>query len=146
VFRTRPGNTDDIHFLKGIIADKSGRDLAGYDNERNGIHVGGGYTGNGIGGSRSGCGDGDTDLTARPGKAVRRMNRRLLVTWQNMPNFRKRVELIVNIDDSASGIAEDRVNSFQLEAFQQYSRACELHTINLPVGDGRKKNLSVVEK
>src|SRR6185369_10794149 len=55
------GDADDVRLLKGIISYQRRGDLTGDDHERDGVHVGRGDTGDGVGGAGTGGGDGHPD-------------------------------------------------------------------------------------
>src|SRR5690606_4232996 len=48
------GNSHHVGFLEGIFTDLVGRYLTGQDHHGNGVHVGSGNTGNGVGGAGPG--------------------------------------------------------------------------------------------
>ena len=121
------GDADDVHLLEGVVADQCGRHLAGDDHQRDGIHVGSGDAGHRIGGAGTGGGDGNTDPAGGPGIAVGRMDAGLLVAGQDMMNVLEREQFVIEIDDRAAGIAEDRIHPFHLETFQQYACAVHFH-------------------
>jgi hypothetical protein len=127
MFRARPGNPDNIDFLKSVVANEGRRHLTGNDHKRYGIHISGGNSRDRIGGTGSGRGDRDTHLSRGSRIAVGGMNPCLFVSGQNVLYFRAGLELIKNIDYGAAGITEDRIHSLELETFQQNFSSCQFH-------------------
>ena len=84
MFHTGPGNANIIGFLKGIVAYQMRRNLAGKDNQGNGIHVGGGDSGNRVSGPRTGGHDNDAWFAGRTRITVSGMGRTLLMARQDM--------------------------------------------------------------
>jgi hypothetical protein len=87
VFGARPGNSNNIYFLKGIVADQGAGYLPGQDDQRNRVHMGGGNTGNPICCPRSGGQESDTNLTGDSGKAICGMHSPLFMTNQDIGNI-----------------------------------------------------------
>ena len=112
-----PGDADHIRFLEGIVADQGRRHLPGDDDHRDGIHVGGGDAGDGVGGARAAGGNSHPDLAAGPGVAVGSMDRGLLMTGQDVLD-RRIHQVIVDVDDRPAGITKDGVHPFQAQAFE----------------------------
>ena len=83
-----PGDADDIHFLKGVVADQSGRAPGRSEPPWGWSPIGGGNAGDAIGGAGAGGEQGDPDFAGGPGIAVGRMDRALLVPDQNMGQIR----------------------------------------------------------
>ncbi len=84
VLGNRPGDTNNVGFLEGIVTNQGGRNLSGDNHQGNGIHVGGGDTGDRIGRSRTAGGDGHPHLPGCPGIPVGGMYRSLLVPSQDV--------------------------------------------------------------
>ena len=78
------GDADRIDFLKGIAADSVAGNLAGYDHQRNRIHIGGGDSGYRVGCSRSGGDQANTRFAGSAGIAVRGVGRTLFVAHQDV--------------------------------------------------------------
>ena len=117
-----PGDADDIHFLKRVIADQMRRDLSGNDHQRDGIHVGGGNAGYGVGGAGTGSHQADAHFSACPRIAVRGVNRALFVPDQDMPDGCSG-QFVINVDDGASGKTEEGVHAFFLKDCHQDLRS-----------------------
>jgi hypothetical protein len=56
-----PGDADGVDFLEGVLADVGGGHLAGNDDHRDRIHVGGGDAGDGVGHPGAGSDQGHPD-------------------------------------------------------------------------------------
>ena len=89
---------DDVHLLKGVIADELRGHLAGQDHDRDGIHIGGGNAGYRVGGTRPGGHQTDPHLARGPGIAVRRVDGPLFMPDQDVPDIRFD-QVIVDIGD-----------------------------------------------
>ena len=126
VLGARTGDAHDIGFLKGVVADEMRGHLAGDHDQRNGVHVGRGDTGHGIGRSGTGSHQAYAHLARCPGITVGRMHGGLFVTDQDMSERMIR-ELVVYVDDRTSGKTENEVNTFPLQAFHQNPGAGEHH-------------------
>ena len=114
----RPGDTDHVCFLKSVVADQGGGHLTGNDDHGNGIHVGRRDTGNGVGRSRTAGRNGDTDFTCGSGVTVGSVNGSLLMSGKNMTNGGTH-QIVINVDNSSSGVAKYCVNPFKLQTFQK---------------------------
>ena len=78
MFRTGPSDTDNVHFLEGIVSDQKGRDLTGQDDDGDGVHEGGGDSCHRIGGTRPGGNQSHSDLSCGSGISVCRMDCQLV--------------------------------------------------------------------
>ena len=125
----RPGNTDEISLLKGIISNQAGWDLAGNDNHWNRIHMSIGNSGNRVGcPGATGC-DGDTDLAGRTRVTISSVYGRLFMTSQDVLDGRPH-QVIININDRTTGIAKNCINAFLNQALQKNFRTSQFHFIN----------------
>ena len=109
------GNADRVDFLECIAADGMTRYLAGDDDDRNRIHVGGGNSGDGIGRARSRGHQADTGFAGRPGVTVGRMRRTLFVAHQNVFQVILLLQGIVNMQYRAARISKDILDTFVLQ-------------------------------
>ena len=114
MLRARPGYTDDIHFLEGVVPDQVRGYLAGYDHQRDRIHEGRGNSGHGIGCTRSGGDQTYTDFAAGAGIAVSSMDRPLFVPDKDVGDVAAG-ELIVNVDDRPARVTENGIHPFVLQ-------------------------------
>ncbi len=129
----RPGDADGVALLEGVEADRRRRHLAGDDHHRDRVHVGGGDPGHGIGDARAGRDQGDADLAGRPGIAVGRMHRRLLVPDQHVLDRLLLVERVVDVEDRAAGVAPEVLDVFCLQAADQ-----DFGAVRLAFGGGAR--------
>ena len=128
------GDADDVHFLEGVVADQRGGHLAGDDDHRHRVHVGGGDAGYGIGGSGARGHQAYADLARGPGIAVRGMDGSLFVPYQHMTQGVAR-QLIVNVDDRPSRKAEYDFHAFAAQGFQKDLGPGAFHAIFPPPCD-----------
>ena len=112
VLHDRPRDTDHVSFLEGIGAHHGARHLAGQNDHRNRVHVGGGNTGNGIGCARTGGYQHHTGLAGGASVTVRHMGGRLLVTNQDVFHFRFFEQCVVNMQESTTRVPVDVLNAF----------------------------------
>ena len=112
VLHDRPRDTDHVGFLEGIGTHHGARHLAGEDDHRNRIHVGGGNAGDGIGRTRAGGYQHHTGLAGGTGVAVCHMGRSLFVTNQDVFDFRFLEQGVVNMKKSTARVPVDVLNAF----------------------------------
>ena len=112
VLHYRPGDTHHIGFLEGVLANQVRLHLAGKHHDGYGVHVGGGDAGNGIGGARPGGHQHNPRLARRPGIAIGGVSSGLLMPHQDVRNLRVLEQRVVNMQDRATGIAEDELDTF----------------------------------
>ncbi|MNH15975.1 hypothetical protein D3C79_756010 [compost metagenome] len=112
VLHDRPRNTDHVGFLEGIGTHHGARHLAGQDDHRNRVHVGGGNTGNGIGRARAGGYQHHAGLAGGAGVTVRHMGSCLLMTNQDVLDFRFLEQRVVNMQESTTRVPVDVLNAF----------------------------------
>ena len=121
------GDADGIDLLEGILADVGGRHLAADDDQRYGIHVGGGDAGHRIGDARTRGHQRDADLLGRTRITVGGMDGALLVAHQHMTHLVLLEQLVVNEQHRAAGIAENIVDLFFLQAPDYNFRTSQHH-------------------
>jgi hypothetical protein len=51
----------------------------------------------------------------------------LFVAGKNMPDLLEREQFIIEIDNRAAGITENRIHTFKLQTFKEYSSTVHLH-------------------
>ena len=108
----RDGQRDarDVDLLEGVGADEGVGHVARDGDERGGVEVCGGNARHEVRGARARSGDDDADLAGGTGIAVGRMGGSLLMSGQDMVNLVLILENgVINVDDLASGITEDRL-------------------------------------
>ena len=120
-------DTDCIHFLERVFADEAGRHLAADHHQRDGIHVGRGDAGDGIGHAGAGSHQRHADLVGRARVAVRGMHRGLLVANQHVFDLFLLEQLIVDEEHRAAGVAEYVLDAFFLQTADGYFCACQFH-------------------
>ncbi len=98
VLHHRAGDTDHVGLLERILTDHAGRHLAGEDHQRNGIHIGGGNTGNAVGRSRARRYQHSPHLAGGTGVAVSHVNRGLLVPHQDMLHLAVFEESVIDVE------------------------------------------------
>jgi hypothetical protein len=106
-----PGDADGVAFLEGVGADQVGGDLAGDDDQRNGIHQGVDDAGDRVGGAGT---RGDQDHSGLAGGACiafSRMGGALLVADQDVLQLRLREERVINRQHRAARIAEQHLDA-----------------------------------
>ena len=99
------GDAGDVGFLEGVVADDLGGDLAAEDEDGDGVHLGGGQRGDGVGGAGAAGDDADAGLAGGAGVAVGTVAGALLVAVEDELG-RGFVELVEDREDRSAGIAE----------------------------------------
>lgn len=97
MFCDRHRDAGDVGFLESVRSDQAGDYVPGNDDERNRIHIGCRDSRHGIGSSRTGSCDADTDFAACTSITVCCMNRSLLMSCQQVMEISESVQRIVNI-------------------------------------------------
>jgi len=120
VFGNGAGDAGHVRLLEGVDADGVAGYLAGEGDHRDGVHIGGGYSGDQVGGARSGGGEADAHLAGCTGVAVRGMGRGLFVSHQDVADVRFVQQGIVDQEAARAGIAENGIHPLPLEAFEKY--------------------------
>ncbi|MCY1305567.1 hypothetical protein D9M70_553800 [compost metagenome] len=112
VLHDRTGNTDHVGFLEGIGADHVARHLAGQDHHRDGVHVGGGDAGNGVGRTRAGSHQHNTGFAGGAGVAVGHVGSSLLMTDQDVGHIVFFEQGIVDMQEGTTRVPIDVLNAF----------------------------------
>ena len=112
-------DAERVGFLERVAADELGVDLAGDGDDRDGIHHGVDEAGDQIGGAGSGGGAADADLAGGARVAFGGEAGVLFVTHQDVPDV-VIVERVVEGKRDAAGIAEEAIDAFADEAFEQH--------------------------
>ena len=112
------GDAGDVGFLEGVGADELAADLSGDANDRRGIEHGGGDAGDHVGRAGAGGGDGDANFAAGARVAISHVGGALLVAHQDVMDIAV-LQGVIRRKDCASGIAEDVLYAFALQAFPQ---------------------------
>ena len=106
------GHAGNIDFLETIGADDGSGHVACNGNQRDGIDVSGGNTGDQIGGTGAGGGDTDADLAGGSCVAVGSVGSALFMGGKDVLQFPLiLVQGIVDIDDLTTGVAKDHVGA-----------------------------------
>ena len=111
VLGTGAGDAGGIGFLEGVLSDQMGRHLPGQADNRNRVHERVGQARDSVGRTGAGGHQHTAHFTGRAGIALGRVDRRLLVAHEDVPDRILLKQGIVNRQDCAAGIAEDDFNS-----------------------------------
>ena len=103
---------DNINFLKCIISDQISCDLPCKTHKRNTVIVGCRNSGNKIRRPGTACHKTDTYLSGRSCIGIRRMHKRLLVSWQNHSCIVLLIKLIADINRTGAWISEQNIHPF----------------------------------
>src|ERR1700689_2492809 len=118
VFGGGAGDAEGVGFLEGVAADELGVDLAGDGDDGDGIHHGVDESGDEVGGAGPGGGAADAYLAGGAGIAFGSEAGVLFVTHQDVTNVAVE-EGVVEGQGDAAGIAEEAVDAFAGEAFEE---------------------------
>ena len=108
----RHGDARNIDLLKGVLADERHTDVAGDGDHGDRVHIRGCNASDQVGRARARGRQAHADLAGRTGIAVCRVRSALLVGGQYVTDaVAILIKRIVNIEDSAARIAENRVDT-----------------------------------
>ena len=125
------GDALDVGLLEGIPAQLGGGHVAGESHHGHAVHVGGGDAGDQIGGAGAAGGQHHAGAAGGPGVAVRRVAGALLVGGEDVAHtVGIAVQLIVQIQHGAAGIAEDGVHPLLHQHLHENLRASEFHSLS----------------
>ena len=125
------GDALDVGLLEGIPAQLGGGHVAGESHHGHAVHVGGGDAGDQIGGAGAAGGQHHAGAAGGSGVAVRRVAGALLVGGEDVTHtVRIAVQLIVQIQHGAAGIAEDGVHPLLHQHLHENLRASEFHSLS----------------
>ena len=112
-------HTAGVAFLEGVLTQVRGSRLGGKNHDRARIHKGGVDTGKGVGGARAAGDESDADLACLTCVTVGHVGSTLFVAGQHDFNIgiQNGVE---HRDGRSTGITENGINSFALEAFDNH--------------------------
>ena len=116
------GDAGDVHLLEGVLADQVLAHIAGDEHHGGGVQIGGGDAGDQVGGAGAGGGEADPHLSRRPGVAVGGVGGTLFMSGQDVPDLLAiavELELVIDVQNGAAGVAEDSVNALLQQAFHQ---------------------------
>ena len=128
VLHARTRDADRVDFLEGVVTDQMGRHLAADDDHRNGIHVGGGDAGDGVGDAGAGGHQHHAGLAGGARVAVGRVGRALLVAHEDVFDVLLPVESVVDVQGRPARVAEDVLDPLVFEATDKDIGASQFHT------------------
>ena len=118
------GDSHGVRFLKGVVADQEGRNLAGEDDQGDGVHIRRGQARDRVGGSGSGGHDADAHFARGPGVPIRHVDRPLLVAHEKVADLFGIVHQgVIDVQHRAAGITEYGIHSLVPQTFDQDLRA-----------------------
>ena len=137
----RPGDADDIHFLKGILAQQVRRHIAGDGNDGSGVTVGIGDTGDQVGGTRPGGCKAHAYPAAGAGIALGSVHRALLVFGANAADTVV-PQHIKDFQVGTAGVAEQHLHPLRLQRLRQQLGAAQgtLALLRPDLGQGAAGN------
>ncbi|KAK72916.1 hypothetical protein L573_2108 [Bordetella holmesii H620] len=124
--------TRDAHgvaFLEGILADGRSRHLAADDDHGDGVHVGGGDAGDGIGDARTAGHQAYAHFLRGARVRVGGVHGSLLVTHQNVLEFVLLENRVVDVKHRAARVAENVFHAFFGQAAHDDVGAIEFHVV-----------------
>src|SRR5690554_436150 len=123
VLHDRPGHADDVGFLESVLANQMTGDLATQHHHGNRIHVGGGNSGNRIGGTGAGGDQHDTGFARGTGITVGGVSRGLFVAHQDVLDLVLTEQRIINMQRSTARITINIFDAFILQESGNHIRA-----------------------
>ena len=127
----RAGDTHRIDFLERIGTDHRGRHLPGQDHHRDGIHVGRGDTGHGIGRTGTGGDQHHTDLAGRARIAIGGMGGGLLVAHQDVTHLFLLEDGVIDMQHGAARVTPDVLHAFVFQCLNDDFGTTEFHLDDL---------------
>ena len=119
VFDDGACDTHGVAFLESVKTNRMRGHLTGNDHHRDAVHVGGRNAGHGISHARARGHQGHADFTGSARVTVGGVNCGLLMTYQHMLNGVLLVKCVVDVQDSATGVAPDVLYIFVLKGSHQ---------------------------
>src|SRR5690606_1672445 len=113
------GNTDHVGFLKGVVTDPVLGYLTGDHHQGDGIHVGGGNAGDGIGGTGPRGDQHRPHLAGDAGIGIGGVDRGLLVAHQDMVHLVLPENGIVDMQRRPTGVAPDMLDTRVVQGTDQ---------------------------
>ena len=120
MFDTGSGYSHRVDFLKCIAADCMAWNLAGYNNHRNRIHVGGRDPGNRVRRAGARSYQANARLAGCPCIAIRGMGSALLVAHQDMLYVVLFLQCIVDMQDGTTRVAKQVLDPFVFQELDYY--------------------------
>ena len=119
----RQRDAGDVDLLERVLADERPGHVAGDRDHRHGVQLRGGDAGDEVGGAGAAGAHAHADLAAGPGVAVGRVGAALLVPDEDVPDLGVVAEDVVDREDDAAGVAEQRVRALADERLHEGVRA-----------------------
>ncbi|MGF6549829.1 hypothetical protein QFZ96_004900 [Paraburkholderia youngii] len=116
-------DADRVAFLECVLTDRGSRHLAADHDHRDRIHIGGGDAGHGIGDTGAGGHETNADLAGGARIGVGSMHGGLLVAHQHVLELVLLVQLVVNVEYRAAGIAPDEFDVFVGQCLHEHGGA-----------------------
>ncbi len=113
------GDAGDISLLKGVVADEMAGHLTGEHHNGNGIHIGVGDAGDGIGGTGSGGDQHHARFSSRLGIPFGHVGGALFVSYEDVTKKLHIIEPVIQIEHGSAGIAEYDVYVFASQTFKK---------------------------
>ena len=136
------GDTHDIGFLECIGADNAAGNLASDYHHGDAVHVGGGDTGNRVGGARAGSHNDDTGFASGASVTIGLMGRTLLMASKNMVDLFRVIQGIIDLDGLTTRITEYCVHAFGFK--RSDDGFCAQHLLTLFFGMRTEAHLGFV--
>jgi hypothetical protein len=123
VLHARTRDTDRIALLERILTDRSSRHLAADDHHRDRIHVGRRDAGHRIGDAGAGGHEAHTHFAGGTRIGVSGVDCGLFVAHEDVLEFVLLVQLVVNVEYRAAGIAPDKLDVFVGQCLHEHGGA-----------------------
>ena len=123
VLRHRQRDAGDVDLLERVLADERPGDVAGDRDHRHRVQLRGGDAGDEVGGTGAAGAHAHADLAAGTGVAVGRVGAALLVPDEDVPDLGVVAEDVVDRQDDAARVGEERVGALADERLHEGVRA-----------------------
>ena len=118
-----------VRLLERIASQRIGGNLAGDDDERNGVHVRRRDARDRVGGTRAARDDDGAGFAGRTRIAIGSVHRTLLVAHEDVVEFLAIVKRVVDVKRMAAGIAKDGFDAGILQRLYEALRAAHLRFV-----------------
>jgi hypothetical protein len=125
-----PRDPHRVAFLEGVLTDRMRGHLAAQDDHRHRVHVGRGDAGHGVGDPRAGGDQAHADPFGGARVGIGRVDRGLFMANEDVFEFLGGVQRVVDIQDGATGVAEDVLDALFLKTADDNFRAGDFHSFS----------------
>ena len=125
------GDAGNVHFLEAVLSDEGRGHVAGNGDHGHAVHVGGGNAGNKVGRTGAAGYQNNAGAAGSTGVAIGRMSGALFMGGNDMTDtILVFIQCVVQIQHSAAGVAEQRINALLHQHFTKNFRTGQFHILH----------------